>query len=360
MQTLISPEAFAHVDISVPQFCASCASLASPSSSSLPQGSRRGTCVTIGNFDGVHIGHQSLLQRTLQKAREYNLLSAVVTFWPHPLQVLAGSRAPALLMSQESRLALFESQGMDIALEMPFTKHLASLSPRDFVRTVLVPLECRELVIGYDFSLGKARAGNFEVLQALGQEYGFCVEQLSPVIVQDAVVSSTRIRTHIRAGEVWEARALLGRGYDIEGTVVHGHGRGKGLGYPTANMESASALVPRYGVYATFVRVLESCGLESCGLESCVDGASESRTGAFFPAVTNIGCVPTFGNESMSIESFILEGSPSLYEKRIALTFIERLRDEQKFNDAQELRFRIGKDIELAQDILKSVNMYCA
>ncbi len=327
MQTLISPEAFAHVDMTVGGSQVSC----------------KGMCVTIGNFDGVHVGHQSLLQRTVSKSRKSGLLSGVVTFWPHPLQVLAAGRAPALLLTQESRLSLFAEQGIDIALEMPFTKHLASLTPEDFVRTVLVPLRCRELVIGYDFSLGKSRAGNFEVLQNLGAKYDFCVEQLSPVIVRDGVVSSTRIRNHIRAGEVWEAGLLLGRSYGIEGVVVHGHGRGKALGYPTANITSESvtnglALIPRYGVYATFVRLLDGSGLSS---------------GVSFAAVTNVGLVPTFGNDALSIESFILDGSPSLYGARIALTFVERLRDEQKFSGVQELQDRIGKDIVLAKEILK-------
>ncbi len=327
METIISPEAFAHLDSLHADFA--------------------GTCVTIGNFDGVHVGHQHLLQRTRNKAQEQGLLSVVVTFWPHPLQVLAGMRAPTLLMSQERRLQYIEQHAIDITLEMPFTLPLASLSPEDFVRTVLAPLCCKELIIGYDFSLGKGRAGNFDVLCDLGRTYGFRVEQLSPVIVHDAVVSSTRIRNHIRAGEMWDARILLGRAYAIEGRVVHGHGRGKGLGFPTANLQSDAALIPRHGVYATFISL-------------------QSNPSVHLSAVTNIGLVPTFGNNSMSIESFILDGLEEyekdnegkacteidLYDEHITLAFVQGIREERHFANVQDLQKRIERDIELAQNIL--------
>ncbi len=287
--------------------------------------------MTIGNFDGVHMGHQALLARTLEKAAQSNLMAAVVTFWPHPLLVLAGTRAPAMLMTKEERLRRFASQGVELTLEMPFTKDIAALNPEEFVQMVLVPLRCRQLVIGYDFSLGKGRVGNFEVLQVLGKRYGFAVEQLAPIIVDDAVVSSTRVRNIVRAGDMWDIHPLLGRYYHLEGQVVHGHGRGTGLGFPTANLSTKQTFLPKEGVYATWL--------------------TDSYQNPL-PAVTNVGFVPTFGNDDLSIESFILQGEHNLYDKAVNLHFVQRIRDEQKFTNVGELKERIAKDVALARDIL--------
>ncbi len=298
----------------------------------------KGTCLTIGNFDGVHVGHQALLHRTVEKAQEHKLLSIVVTFWPHPLAVLAGgTRAPSLLLGQDERYTLFIINGIDLVLEMPFTMDLASLSPEEFIQHVLVPLECRELVIGYDFSLGKGRAGNFDVLQGLGKKYGFGVEQLSPVIVQDAVVSSTRIRNLVRQGEAWDIHPLLGRYYHLDGPIIHGYGRGDGLGFPTANLAVGATLVPKNGVYATWVTVHEDY-LEDSGVT--------------YPAVTNVGHVPTFGNDSLSVESFILQGNPDLYNVQIRLSFVQYIREEKQFSHVGQLQERIAKDVEIAKEIL--------
>ncbi len=298
----------------------------------------KGTCVTIGNFDGVHVGHQALLHRTAKKAAEHKLLSVVVTFWPHPLAVLAGgTRAPALLLGQDERYTLFIINGIDLVLEMTFTMDLAALSPEEFVQHVLAPLECRELVIGYDFSLGKGRAGNFEVLQQLGKNYGFGVEQLAPVIVNDAVVSSTRVRNLVRQGEAWEIHPLLGRYYHLDGPIIHGYGRGDGLGFPTANLQVGSTLVPKIGVYATWVTV-------------CEDYLEDS--GVTYPAVTNVGYVPTFGNDALSVESFILQGKPKLYDVQIRLSFVQYIREEMQFAHVGELKERIAKDVEIAKEVL--------
>ncbi len=297
------------------------------------QAKYEGTCITIGNFDGVHLGHQGLLRRTVEKANEQNLLPVVVTFWPHPLAVLAPSRAPAMLASQEERHRLLENRGIGLVLALDFTRELAALSPEEFIQHVLCPLECRELVVGYDFSLGKGRTGNYEVLQNLGEKYGFGIERLNPVIVNDAVVSSTRVRNLVRNGEVWDVQALLGRQYYLDGAVIHGYGRGEGLGFPTANLEVGSVLVPRVGVYATWVHL----------------GGGEKP----LPAVTNVGYVPTFGNNELSVESFILEGKPDLYDKEIRLSFVQYIRNEQQFSHIGELKERIAKDVALARDILE-------
>ncbi len=295
-----------------------------------------GTCITIGNFDGVHVGHQTLIRRMIEKAAQQKLMPTVVTFWPHPLTVLAGSRAPALLISQEERAQLFAALGVNLSLEIPFTKELAALNPEAFVNTVLVPLRCRQLIIGYDFSLGKGRAGNVHVLEELGKKYGFTVEQLSPVIERGAVVSSTRIRNVVRSGDMWEAQALLGRYYHIEGSIIHGYGRGKGLGFPTANIAAEQVLLPRQGVYVTWATLCDS----------------ENSTA--LPAVTNIGTAPTFDNAAMSIESFLLAGGEDMYGKRLRLSFVQHIRDEQRFENIDELTCRIAKDVALAEGILAS------
>ncbi len=300
----------------------------------------KGTCITIGNFDGVHFGHQKLLHRTVEKAKEHHLLSVVITFWPHPLAVLAGGmRAPSLLLGQDERYSLFISNGIDLVLEMPFTLDLAALSPEEFIQKVLMPLECKELVIGYDFSLGKSRSGNFDVLKKLGVKYQFDVEQLSPVIVNDAVVSSTRIRNLVRQGEVWETYALLGRYYHLDGLIIHGHGRGHGLGFPTANLDVGISLVPKVGIYATWVSVKDDYWKEPY---------------LSYAAVTNVGYVPTFENLTLSIESFILDGNPQLYDTHIRLSFVQYIRNEQKFSSMDELKSRIAKDVTLAKEILRA------
>ncbi|MDR2695841.1 MAG: bifunctional riboflavin kinase/FAD synthetase [Deltaproteobacteria bacterium] len=289
-----------------------------------------GSIVTIGNFDGLHMGHRRLLERARQKAEERRIPCAVVSFWPHPLRVLAAAHAPPLLISREQRLRLFLSQGVDVCLELPFTPALAALSPEEFTRAALVPLNTRELVVGYDFSLGKNRSGNAAVLAALGRQYGFALEKLEPVIVGDAVVSSTRVRDLLRAGRVWEARTLLGRFHSIAGTVIHGRAVGAAIGFPTANLAVPENVLPKDGVYACRMRIED----------------------AVRPAVTNVGVKPTFGTHERTVESFLLDIELDMYGKHVELAFIQRLRDEQRFNSPEELRLRIAQDVELARAVL--------
>jgi riboflavin kinase/FMN adenylyltransferase len=289
-----------------------------------------GSIVTIGNFDGLHMGHRRLLDCVRQRAKERRMPCTVISFWPHPLHVLAAAHTPPLLISREQRLRLFEGQGVDVCLELPFTSAFAALSPEEFTREMLVPLNTRELVVGYDFSLGKKRAGNAAVLAALGREYGFALEQLEPVIVGDAVVSSTRVRDLLRAGRVWEARALLGRFHSITGQVAHGRAVGAGLGFPTANLAPPVTILPKDGVYACRIRA----------------------EGAVWPAVTNVGVKPTFGTHERSVESFLLDADLDLYGQHVELAFVQRLRGEQRFNSPEELRLRIAQDVELARAVL--------
>lgn len=290
-----------------------------------------GCCTTIGTFDGVHTGHRRLIARARRRAEERGALCVVLCFWPHPLRVLAPAYAPPLLAGRAQRFRLLAEQSVDLCLELPFTAELAALSPEDFVRDVLVPLNVRALSIGHDFSLGRKRAGNAALLTALGHEHGFAVEQIEPVIVEGAVVSSTRVRDLVRAGRVWEARPLLGRFHSVIGRVTRGEARGRSLGFPTANLAVPENILPGDGVYAGWVRV---------------DGGGARR------AVTNVGTKPTFGPHGRTVESFLPGADLDLYGREIELSFVQRLRGEESFPDAGALRKQIARDVELARAVL--------
>ncbi|MFW6324604.1 MAG: bifunctional riboflavin kinase/FAD synthetase [Desulfovibrionales bacterium] len=293
-----------------------------------------GTCVTIGNFDGVHRGHQKLIQRVREKSRSKGLVSTIVTFDPHPLRVLLNRKTPPFITLTEQKLELIAGMGIDLTLCLPFTRDLAALQPEDFVRTYLLDgLNMKELVVGYDYAFGKNRKGNFQVLKELGERYGYRTEQVDPVLVDGAIVSSTRIRDMVEAGMVWEVYPLLGRYYRVSGQVIHGRDRGgKLLGFPTANLQLVDELFPKPGVYAVWTEV----------------------EGKIHPAVANIGYNPTFGNEVISVEVHILEFQSMIYEQTINIHFVQRLRDEKKFSGLDELIAQIRKDIQLARTILDS------
>ena len=290
-----------------------------------------GSAITIGNFDGVHLGHAKLLQRVRDRAAAANLLAVALTFDPHPRQVLSPQSAPPAITLVEHKLECFEASGIQVAVVLPFTRELAAREPGDFVREVLVEGLClRHLVIGYDYAFGKGRKGNFELLSALGQQYGFGVERLDPVIINGAVVSSTRIRDMVQAGKVWDVRPLLGRFHQVRGKVAHGFKRGRKLGFPTANVAVRDELVPLPGVYAVWVET----------------------GGAIRPGVANIGRNPTFGEFEMTVEAHILDFKGKLYDQPIRVHFVQRIRSEKKFSGPEELIARIREDIGLARMIL--------
>jgi riboflavin kinase/FMN adenylyltransferase len=291
-----------------------------------------GSCVTIGNFDGVHLGHQKLISRTIQKAVKRGMKSVVISFCPHPLHVLVGPNTPPFITQREQKLDLLESLGVDLSLLLNFTKKMAALSPEEFVRVYLLEwLNAKELVVGYDYSFGKGRKGNYAVLKDLGEQLGFRVEQLGPVIVEGAIVSSTRIRDLIRGGDVWEAAALLGRFYSVRGEVVPGMNRGgRLLGFPTANLQIKDGLYPENGVYACWAQL---------------DGET-------FPAVANVGYSPTFGNQVITVEAHILDFDRNIYGYDATLHFVMRLRPEKRFSGVDELVARIREDVTLARRIL--------
>ncbi|WP_319778747.1 bifunctional riboflavin kinase/FAD synthetase [Maridesulfovibrio sp.] len=292
----------------------------------------QGTCVTIGNFDGVHKGHQRLISSTCRKAKANGLASVVVTFDPHPLRVLVNRKTPPFITLTSQKLELIALHKPDIILALNFTKEMAALSPEEFIQQYLItPLNMKEMVVGYDYALGKGRSGNYETIMKLGKKYAYGVERLDPVIINDAVVSSSRIRDLVSEGNVWDVRPLLGRFYQVRGEVVHGMNRGgRLLGFPTANIKLEDELFPKKGVYAIRVEV----------------------EGKVLPGVANIGKNPTFGNEALSVEAHILDFSEDIYGKDIRVHFIQRIRSEKKFNGLDELKDRIAVDIGLAREIL--------
>jgi len=295
-------------------------------------GLENGSCVTIGNFDGVHIGHQRLIARVRDRAAGLGLPSVVITFEPHPLRFFTGKKTPPFITLYEQRSELINALGIDHQLCLEFNQELASMSPEEFVRRILVEgLNVRELVIGYDYAFGKGRAGNYALLTVLGKKWGFGVEQLEPVMVDQAIVSSTRIRDLVEAGDVWAAKSLLGRFYRVSGTVIHGLDRGgRLLGFPTANVHLVDELFPKTGVYCCWAEV----------------------DGYVHQAVANIGYNPTFGNDVLSVEVHILDLNADLYDKTLKVHFVQRLRGERKFSGLEELKTQIGKDIALGRTIL--------
>ena len=290
-----------------------------------------GACVTIGNFDGMHIGHRALLGRARRLASAAGRPLVTVTFEPHPLEVLAPNLAPARLTDSSTRLELLRDCGIDAVLLLAFTHELAAMQPEDFVGKVLLQgLNMRHLLIGYDFSLGKARAGTGAVLSGLGDKYAFACEQFGPVLADGAPVSSTRIRHLIRAGDMPGAAALLGRPHGARGLVVQGRRRGRQLGFPTANMAPPPVQLPPAGVYATWARL---------GIER-------------FPAVTSVGHNPTFAGEHLTVETHILDFSHDLYGQELRIDFVERLRGEIRFENPAGLIRQIENDIQTARAVL--------
>lgn len=287
-------------------------------------------CLTIGNFDGVHRGHQALISLARETAASENLDFILLTFWPHPREVLKNGAVHKPLLSHFEKQRLLRLAGAESIIELPFTPALAAKSAEEFIAEDLAPLDIAKLVIGHDFSLGHAREGNATKLTELGRKFGFEVTQAPPFCVDGIPVSSTRLRTAIQAGDVGAAAALLGRYHFINGKVVHGYGRGGKIGFPTANLADPDALLPGNGVYATIAKLGDRA----------------------FKAVTNIGFNPTFASASLSIETFFLDTNQDLYGRDLRLEFVELLRHERKFTSASELTCQIALDTERARSIL--------
>lgn len=290
----------------------------------------QGACITLGNFDGVHLGHQALITLAEKTAREHGLLFTLITFWPHPRSILTGNKPHRPLTSREERMRLLKALKVDRIIELPFTPQLAGLLPEEFVKQYLLPLSMKELVIGHDFTLGKNRLGNCAHLAQLGKIWNFNTRQAQAFALEGEPISSTRLRKAICAGNMEIAQAMLGRPYAIQGFVTHGFGRGAGLGFPTANLSHSPVLLPGNGVYATWASI----------------------NGQKYKSVTNIGTNPTFGNTDTSVECHLLEGGRDLYDQPMQIEFAKRLREERKFATPKELQSQIEYDISAARDFL--------
>lgn len=295
--------------------------------------SDRGSVVTVGTFDGVHPGHREVLREMERRARRANRPSVLVTFRPHPLQVLKPERAPRLLTTSIEKKEILAQTGLDYAVFLPFTRALARYTPKRFVKEILVArMKVRELVIGYDHGFGRGRSGDAETLDSMGAELGFAVQVVPPVVAGGGPVSSSRIRRALLAGDVRAARTALGRPYSLRGVVVQGDGRGRSLGFPTANLRirDSRKLVPREGIYA--VRVGLPAG---------------TRDGAL-----HIGPRPTFPGSEATIEVHLLDYDGHLYGTELQVDLIERLREVQPFSSVAELVGRMHDDVRRARRIL--------
>jgi riboflavin kinase/FMN adenylyltransferase len=292
--------------------------------------------LALGNFDGLHRGHAKIIDRVRRRAGERGGTPAAMTFDPHPSRVVRPDKAPPLLMTTEQRLEALGRAGMQGVAVVRFTREMSMWDPETFVRNVLVDwLRVVEVWVGANFLFGHDRAGTFSVLRSLGSRYGFRAEKIDPVRYKDFVVSSTRVRRLIAEGRVDEAGALLGHHYFIDGIVVRGDARGREIGFPTANLNTTNELLPPPGVYATMA------GLN--GIEH--------------PSVTNIGTRPTFGGGEVRVESHLLDGARDLYDARLRLSFVQRLRDERPFPDVDALRAQIEADARAARRLFGRISL---
>ena len=290
----------------------------------------------LGNFDGVHRGHQELIDGIRRRAADRGGTSVALIFDPHPPQVLRPEKAPPLLMTLEQKLAAFERAGLDGVVIVRFTRELSRWEPEAFVETVLIDwLKVAEVWVGENFLFGRDRTGTFTLLRALGEDKGFRTEMIPPVFYKDFVVSSTRIRHLIAEGRVDEAAALLGHHYVVEGRVVRGDGRGRQLGVPTANIEPVNALMPAPGVYATRAQV-------------------PSVDDTWYPAVTSVGVRPTIGDGRFTVETFLLDGPHELYDARLRVAFVQWLREQRRFEDLTALTAQMRADCDDARNLLSS------
>ncbi|MBI3960533.1 MAG: bifunctional riboflavin kinase/FAD synthetase [Chloroflexi bacterium] len=304
------------------------------------------TFLTIGNFDGLHRGHQRLLARLRDNATAMGASSAILTFHPHPLTVLRPGTPLELLTSPEERLALASDLGIDVGIIQPFTPELAQLGPRAFLELLINHLGLIGLTAGLDFALGRNRAGTLDVLAQLGQELGFALDVVQPVQVAGEEVRSYTIRQALRAGQVERVSGMLGRDYSISGVVVEGDRRGRTVGIPTANLRVAEErLLPGDGVYATWAWIGDPAG----ALWATPRLAS----------VTNIGMRPTVGGKERRVECHLFDFPPpeqsgDLYGKSVTLAFVQRLRTEERFANLDALVAQIQRDMAAARAVLQS------
>lgn len=288
----------------------------------------RSAVVAIGNFDGVHRGHAHIFQQARGLATGLGGESVVLTFDPHPAKVLAPAFAPPLITPLRRKLELIAAEGIDVTVVEPFDRAFASKAAEEFVRGVLVDgLGAKHVVVGYDFTFGQKRSGNVQLLGELGSQLGFGLTVVPPVSVDGIVCSSTKVREFVLEGRVDGASLVLGRAPEVEGEVVHGDGRGKSIGVPTANVRCETELLPKTGVYAGW--------------------AERPGDGKRWIAAINVGTNPTFvEGQSVRVEAHLLDCDEDLYGQRLRVGFVARLRDEERFPSREALVAQIKSDVE--------------
>ncbi len=295
----------------------------------------RDMLLTVGVFDGVHLGHQYLISQLTGSARQQGLLSGVVTFRRHPREVLSPRTRLPYLTNLAEKVRLLKNEGVEAVIPLSFTPELAQLRADEFVGLLKKLLRMRGLIIGPDFALGRSRGGDIERLRQLGKKMDFSVTVIQPIMLTGEVVSSTAIREALGKGDMAKVNRLIGRLFRLPGKVTTGTGRGSELGFPTANLEvEAGQALPADGVYATWSHIEE----KTCG------------------GVTNIGRRPTFDGQERTIETFIFNCQDNLYGSELKIDFVERLRSEKRFNSVEELKTQIAEDVKRGQAVLDSRN----
>jgi len=291
------------------------------------------TLLTIGVFDGVHLGHKYLISQLTEQARQQNLLAGVVTFRQHPQEVLLPKTKLPFLIDLDRRAAFLQSEGVDTIVFLSFTPELARLSASQFVSLLRKYLGMKGLVVGPDFALGQNREGTIDTLRQLGQDMNFTLTVIPPVMINGDVVSSTAIRKVLAEGDMKKAVKLMGRPFSLRGRVISGAGRGTRLGFPTANLAiGPKQALPDDGVYATW---------------AYVDGKA-------YQAVTNIGKQPTFGGKKRTVEVYVLDYLGNLYGRQLEIDIVERLRREKRFETADQLKRQIAEDVKQGKAVLNS------
>ncbi len=281
--------------------------------------------LTVGSFDGVHLGHQRIIEQVIQRAIELEGTPALLTMCPHPREFFSPDNLPNLLSSFDKKMALLEEAGIEVVFIMPFNAETAVIDPEVFIKDILCDrCHIRSLIVGHDCRFGNNAQGNFTLLESMAPQLGYEVHEIAPVLIDTERVSSTLIRERILAGDLPAAQKLLGRPYSISGKVTHGRGIGKTIGFPTANIHPYHTAIPAQGVYIA---------------ESIIHGKR-------YPSAVNIGIAPTIRNEDYTIESHILDFSDDIHGAEIEVFFHQRLRTEQKFPDKDALIHQISTDVE--------------
>ena len=288
--------------------------------------------LTVGTFDGVHLAHIAILEKVVERARSEAGTSLVVTFEPHPQTLLDPQTAPPLLTTEREKIKMFTGLGLDVVVILPFTRQLAQMEAREFVEKILhQKLKAWRVIIGHDHTFGRDRQGRLETLEEMGPSLGFKVEAVESILCHGVPISSTGIRSKLLAGKVKEAAEMLGRPYNLAGRVVPGDGRGRFLNYPTANMEVHSEkLIPGNGVYAVV----------------------SDFTVSALRGLLNVGVSPTFGGTTRRLEIHFFDFQQSLYGQELSIKLIEKIRDEERFEDGARLSEQIRKDEEVARRLL--------